>query len=58
MEDPTIIRLNIRHYRTLLQVNLDDDKRQRVAQLLAEAEAELSQADPLQALAASVEKGS
>jgi hypothetical protein len=36
-EDPTIIQMNIAHYRTMLKLHLDDEKRSVVERLLAEA---------------------
>lgn len=41
MEDPAIIKLNLRHYRALLQLDLDESKRHLIENLIAEAEAEL-----------------
>lgn len=38
----TIIELNIKHYRTLLNTETDPSKRQTIARLLAEEEARLS----------------
>lgn len=40
-ENPTIIRMNIAHYRALLKRDIDDEKRSTVERLLAEAEANL-----------------
>jgi len=41
-EDPEIVRLNIRHYQELLKLDRHTaETRQRVIELLAEAEAEL-----------------
>lgn len=40
-ENPTIIQMNIAHYRALLARNLDDQKRSTIEQLLAEAERNL-----------------
>jgi hypothetical protein len=36
-EDPTIIQMNIAHYRAMLKLDLDDAKRSIVERLLAEA---------------------
>jgi hypothetical protein len=41
MEDPEIIRLNIRHYKELLKVDSMQYTHDRVRKLLAKAEAEL-----------------
>ena len=40
-EDPAIIRLNLRHYRALLDLDISEEKRRRVEALIAEAEATL-----------------
>lgn len=40
-EDPFIIKANIAHYRTLLQLDISDGKRVQVERLLAAALAEL-----------------
>lgn len=40
-EEPAIIRLNLRHYRALLDLALADEKRERIEALIAEAEAAL-----------------
>jgi hypothetical protein len=40
-EDPVIIRLNLRHYRALLDLNLSKEKRRQVEKLIADAEATL-----------------
>ena len=46
MEAPEIIQLNIRHYRALLKLNSHTEKtRQRVIELLAEAQAQLPLAE-------------
>jgi hypothetical protein len=42
MEDPEIIRRNIQHYQQLLKLYCTAARRQRVTQLLAEAEAQLA----------------
>jgi hypothetical protein len=43
VEDPHILRLNIRHYRELLKLDRHSaETRQRLIELLAEAQAELS----------------
>ena len=44
MEDPEIIRLNIRHYQELLTLNRVPEMRQQVIKLLAEAQAQLPDA--------------
>jgi uncharacterized protein YqfA (UPF0365 family) len=44
MEDPEIIRLNIRHYQQLLTLNRVPEMRQQVIKLLAEAQAQLPDA--------------
>ena len=36
-EDPTIVELNIAHYRALLKLDLVDEKRATITQLLANA---------------------
>jgi hypothetical protein len=41
MEDPEIIRLNIRHYRELLKLHGTTETRQQVLKLLAEAQEQL-----------------
>ena len=42
-EDPVIVRLNVSHYRSLLQLDrLTEIERRRVANLLAECEAQLA----------------
>ena len=41
MEDPEIIRLNIRHYQALLRLYSTPETRQQVVKLLAQAEAQL-----------------
>jgi hypothetical protein len=41
-EDPTIIKMNVAHYRELLKLDLDDQKRSTVNQLLEEALQELA----------------
>ena len=40
MEDPVIIRMNIRHYQELLKL-CGDEKRNQVLKLLGEAQAQL-----------------
>jgi uncharacterized protein (DUF1778 family) len=45
MEDPEIIRLNIRHYQELLKLLSAPDTRQQVVKLLAEATAQLAIAE-------------
>lgn len=42
MDDPEIIRLNIRHYEALLKLHSTADTRQQVVRLLAEARAQLN----------------
>lgn len=37
-EDPAIIRLNIAHYQALLKLDIDDDKRNSIQQLLRNLE--------------------
>jgi hypothetical protein len=44
MADPEIVRLNIRHYRALLQLDRPPAKHRAVAAALAEAERELAAA--------------
>jgi hypothetical protein len=42
MEDPRIIEMNIRHYQELLKLDrYTDETRQRLIELLAEAQAQL-----------------
>jgi hypothetical protein len=41
MDDPEIIRLNIRHYEALLKLHSTTDTRQQVIKLLAEARTQL-----------------
>ncbi len=41
MEDPHIIRLNIRHYRELLNLHSTEETRQQVLKLLARAQEQL-----------------
>jgi hypothetical protein len=42
IEDPDIIRLNIRHYQELIKLKgISDEARQRIVSLLSEAEAQL-----------------
>jgi hypothetical protein len=36
-EDPAIIKMNVAHYRELLKLNLDNERRSTVNQLLADA---------------------
>jgi hypothetical protein len=36
-EEPSILQMNITHYRKLLKLDLDDEKRSVVERLLAEA---------------------
>ena len=45
LDDPEIIRLNIRHYEALLKLHCTADTRQQVMKLLAEARAQLSDAE-------------
>jgi hypothetical protein len=46
-EDPVIVRLNVSHYRHLLQVHrLTESERRTVASLVAECEAQLAAALP------------
>ena len=45
LDDPEIIRLNIRHYEALLKLHCTADTRQQVMKLLAEARAQLSGAE-------------
>jgi hypothetical protein len=45
MEDPEIIRLNIRHYQHLLTLHPTAETRQRVIKLLAEAQTNLPLAE-------------
>ncbi len=42
MEDPAIIRLNIRHYQELLKLRSTAETREQVLKLLAEAQAQLA----------------
>ncbi len=42
MDDETIVRLNIEHFRKLLATDLDETKRKMVLQLLAEEERKLA----------------
>ena len=44
MEPPTIIRMNISHYREMLKLVLDDHKRATIQRLLAQAESALEDA--------------
>ncbi len=37
--DPFVVRMNIAHFRALLQTEMDEAKRRIIAQLLAEVEA-------------------
>jgi hypothetical protein len=37
MDHPYAIRVNIAHYRAMLQLNMDDQKRAAITRLLAEA---------------------
>jgi hypothetical protein len=37
MDHPYAIRVNIAHYRAMLKLNMDDQKRAAIARLLAEA---------------------
>jgi hypothetical protein len=49
--DRTVARLNIAHYKQLLETEIDDVKRQTLTRLLAEEEAKLrklSESDPHQ----------
>jgi len=41
MEDPEIIRLNIRHYQELLKLRSKPETRQQVLKLIVEAQAQL-----------------
>jgi hypothetical protein len=43
MEDPAIRRMNLDHFRRLLEIEADPDKRQTILKLLREAEAKLQQ---------------
>jgi hypothetical protein len=43
-DDPAVIRLNIQHYEELLKLPCDEQQRQRILKLLAEARAELPRA--------------
>jgi hypothetical protein len=45
MEDPEIIRLNIRHYHELLKLHCTAETRFRVMELLAEAQSQLHSAE-------------
>ena len=45
MEDPEIIRLNIRHYQALLKVHCTAEAREQVTKLLAEVKALLPLAE-------------
>ena len=40
-EDPTIIRMNISHYRAVLKLGIDEEKRSLVERLLAGAMGDL-----------------
>jgi hypothetical protein len=42
MEEPYILKMNIAHYRAVLTLRLDDNKRAAIQRLLAEAESELA----------------
>lgn len=42
MDDETIVRLNIEHFRKLLATGLDETKQKTVLQLLAEEERKLA----------------
>ncbi len=47
--DKSVAKLNIEHYRKLLQTDLEESKRQTILRLLADEEAKLAQllaADP------------
>lgn len=41
LEDPEIIKLNISHYRALLQLEMADERRSQIKKLLAEASSAL-----------------
>jgi hypothetical protein len=41
-EDPIIIQMNIAHYRTMLKLVLDDDRRAAVKRMLAKANQDLA----------------
>lgn len=44
-EAPAIIKLNLRHYEAMLQLDLDDEKRRQVETLIVEAKAQLALAN-------------
>ena len=43
MEDPTILRMNLHHFRRLLKIEADPAKRQMILKLIRETEANLQQ---------------
>ena len=43
MEDPAILRMNLDHFRRLLEIEADPAKRQMILKLIREAEAKLQQ---------------
>jgi hypothetical protein len=43
MEDPTILKMNLDHFRRLLEIEADPTKRQMILKLIREAEAKLQQ---------------
>ena len=42
MEDPAILRMNLDHFRRLLEIEADQAKRQTILKLIREIEAELT----------------
>lgn len=43
MEDPAILRMNLDHFRRLLEIEADPGKRQMILKLIRETEAKLQQ---------------
>jgi hypothetical protein len=43
MEDPTILKMNLDHFRRLLELEADPVKRQTILKLIRETEAKLQQ---------------
>jgi hypothetical protein len=43
MEDPAILRLNLHHFRRLLEMETDPAKRQTILKLIRQTEADLAQ---------------
>jgi hypothetical protein len=44
MEDPTILKMNLDHFRRLLEIEADPAKRQMIFKLIGETEAKLPSA--------------